>query len=184
MVMRSRATDGRSASKCRGKWPDQLLTHRFGLSTLRKRSAPPACLARTPEKRKNPHWFGGSYGESRLKTVRILIVDDHAVVREGYRALLEKHEGLKVVGEACDAASAYQSYKATRPDVAIMDISMPGRGGIDAIDAILRYLWRTSNLFAANASRYFWTRAVRSIMSSSPKAGSSRWWQFMPMATS
>jgi hypothetical protein len=38
MVMRSRATDGRSASKCQGKWPDQLLTHRF--STLRKRSAP------------------------------------------------------------------------------------------------------------------------------------------------
>ena len=73
-----------------------------------------------------------------LKTVRVLIVDDHAVVREGYRALLEKHEGLKVVGEACDAASAYQSYKATRPDVVIMDISMPGRGGIDAIEHIRR----------------------------------------------
>jgi hypothetical protein len=47
--------------------PDQLLTHRFGLSTLRQRSASPACLARTPEKRKNSHWFGGSYGESRPK---------------------------------------------------------------------------------------------------------------------
>ena len=67
MVMRSQTTDGRSASKCQGKWPDQLLTHRFGLSTLRQRSAPPACLARTPEKRKNSHWFGGSYGESRVK---------------------------------------------------------------------------------------------------------------------
>ena len=51
-----------------GKWPDQLLTHRFGLSTLRQRSAPPACIARTPEKRKNFHWFGGSYGESRVMT--------------------------------------------------------------------------------------------------------------------
>ena len=50
-----------------GKWPDQLLTHRFGLSTLRQRSVLPACLARTPEKRENSHWFGGSYGESRLK---------------------------------------------------------------------------------------------------------------------
>ena len=70
------------------------------------------------------------------KTIRVLIVDDHAIVREGYRALLAKHEGLKVVGEACDAASAYQCYKDTRPDVVIMDISMPGRGGIDAIEHI------------------------------------------------
>src|SRR5204862_6349343 len=68
------------------------------------------------------------------KTVRVLIVDDHAVVREGYRALLAQHEGLKVVGEACDAASAYQCYKDTRPGVVIMDISMQGRGGIDAIE--------------------------------------------------
>jgi hypothetical protein len=50
MVMRSQATDGRSASKCQGKWRDQLLTHRFGLSTLRQRSAPPACVARTSGK--------------------------------------------------------------------------------------------------------------------------------------
>jgi len=70
------------------------------------------------------------------KTIRVLLVDDHAVVREGYRALLAKHGGLMVVGEACDAASAYQCYKDTRPDVVIMDISMPGRGGIDAIEHI------------------------------------------------
>jgi two-component system, NarL family, invasion response regulator UvrY len=70
------------------------------------------------------------------RTIRVVLVDDHAVVREGYRALLAKHEGLTVVGEACDAASAYQCYKDTRPDVVIMDISMPGRGGIDAIEHI------------------------------------------------
>ena len=74
-----------------------------------------------------------------LKTIRVLIVDDHAVVREGYRALLEKQEGLKVIGEANDAAAAYQSYKAMRPDVVIMDISMPGRGGIDGIEHIRAY---------------------------------------------
>ena len=60
------------------------------------------------------------------KTIRVLLVDDHAVVRAGYRTLLAKHEGLTVVGEACDAASAYQGYKDTQPDVVIMDISMPG----------------------------------------------------------
>ena len=53
------------------------------------------------------------------KTIRVLIVDDHAIVREGYRALLAKHEGITVVGEACDAASAYQCYKDEQPDVAV-----------------------------------------------------------------
>ena len=72
------------------------------------------------------------------QTVRVLLVDDHAVVREGYRTLLEKHDGLKVVAEAANAAAAYQSYKEARPDVVVMDISMPGRGGIDAIEHIRR----------------------------------------------
>lgn len=70
--------------------------------------------------------------------VRVLLVDDHAVVREGYRTLLAKHPDLAVIGEASDAASAYQCYKSARPDVVVMDISMPGRGGIDAILHIRR----------------------------------------------
>jgi DNA-binding NarL/FixJ family response regulator len=73
------------------------------------------------------------------KAIRVLLVDDHAVVREGYRTLLAKHEGVSVVGEAANAASAYQLYKTTQPDVVIMDISMPGRGGIDAIEHIRRF---------------------------------------------
>jgi len=73
------------------------------------------------------------------KTIRVLLVDDHAVVREGYRTLLAKRDGLTVVGEAGDAAAAYQRYKDTQPDVVIMDISMPGRGGIDAIEHIRRF---------------------------------------------
>lgn len=71
--------------------------------------------------------------------IRILIADDHAVVREGYRMLLMKCMGLEVVEEAGDAASAYRCYKDTRPDVVIMDISMPGRGGIGATEQILRW---------------------------------------------
>ena len=109
-----------------------------------------------------------------LKTVRVLIVDDHAVVREGYRALLEKQEGLKVVGEACDAASAYQSYKTTRPDVVIMDISMPGRGGIDAVehirefDAYARVLMFTMHTGAAYALHAFRAGAKGYVTKSSP----------------
>jgi two-component system invasion response regulator UvrY len=95
------------------------------------------------------------------KTIRVLIVDDHAIVREGYRALLAKHEGITVVGEACDAASAYQCYKDKQPDVVIMDISMPGRGGIDAIkhirefDAHARVLVFTMHSGAAYALQAF-----------------------------
>lgn len=75
----------------------------------------------------------------RRKTISVLLVDDHAVVREGYRTLLEKYDGLCVVGEAGTAAAAYQCYKDQRPDVVIMDISLPGRGGIDAIGHIRRF---------------------------------------------
>jgi DNA-binding NarL/FixJ family response regulator len=59
-----------------------------------------------------------------------MLVDDHAVVREGYRRLLEKHEGITVVAEAADAAGAYQAYKSQKPDVVVLDVSFPGRGGI------------------------------------------------------
>ena len=72
------------------------------------------------------------------RPIRVLLVDDHAIVREGYRALIEKHQRLQVVAEAANAASAYQCYKEARPDVVVMDISMPGRGGIDAIEHIRR----------------------------------------------
>jgi DNA-binding NarL/FixJ family response regulator len=108
------------------------------------------------------------------ETIRILIVDDHAIVREGYRALLAKHDGLKVVGEACDAASAYQCYKDTRPDVVIMDISMPGRGGIDAIehirelDAHARVLVFTMHSGAAYALQAFRAGAKGYVTKSSP----------------
>src|SRR6201987_761880 len=104
---------------------------------------------------------------------RVLIVDDHAVVREGYPALLAKHEGLTVVGEASDAASAYQCYKDTRPDVVIMDISMPGRGGIDAIehvrefDAQARVLVFTMHSGAAYALQAFRAGAKGDVTNSS-----------------
>jgi two-component system, NarL family, invasion response regulator UvrY len=107
-------------------------------------------------------------------SIRVLLVDDHAVVREGYRTLLSKHEGLKVVGEACDARSAYQSYKDTQPDVVIMDISMPGRGGIDAIEHIrrrdphARILVFTMHSGAAYALQAFRAGAKGYVTKSSP----------------
>ncbi len=119
--------------------------------------------------------FAAAQGSSTVtRTVRVLLVDDHAVVREGYRTLLEKHEGLQVVGEARDAASAYQAYKDLQPDVVVMDISMPGRGGIDATehirgwDAHARILVFSMHAHAAYALQAFHAGARGYVTKSSP----------------
>lgn len=70
------------------------------------------------------------------KSIRILLVDDHAVVREGYRALITNQPGLEVVAEASDGNQAYQQFKAYWPDVTIMDLSMPGQSGLETITRI------------------------------------------------
>jgi DNA-binding NarL/FixJ family response regulator len=69
----------------------------------------------------------------------IMLVDDHAVVREGYRSVLQKQPGLRVVAEAPDGAAAYRLFKEFRPDLVIMDLTMPGIGGIEAIRRIRQW---------------------------------------------
>ena len=63
---------------------------------------------------------------------RVLLVDDHDVVRSGFRSLLQKQSGIKVVGEASDGREAVRLAKALRPDVIVMDVAMPGLNGVDA----------------------------------------------------
>jgi len=70
---------------------------------------------------------------------RVMLVDDHAIVREGYRSLLQKQPGLTIVAEASDGADAYRLFKSVRPDLVIMDLTMPGFGGIEAIKRIRRW---------------------------------------------
>ncbi|MGR9088589.1 MAG: response regulator [Gammaproteobacteria bacterium] len=68
-----------------------------------------------------------------MSDIGILLVDDHAIVREGYRALLCRQAGLHVVAEAGDSARAYQLFKQLRPDLVICDISLPGSSGLELI---------------------------------------------------
>jgi DNA-binding NarL/FixJ family response regulator len=68
--------------------------------------------------------------------IRIVIADDHAVVRQGLRTLLELQEEMEVVGEAADGEEAVAQVEATSPDVALLDLVMPRLGGIDAIRRI------------------------------------------------
>lgn len=66
------------------------------------------------------------------KSVRILLADDHAVLRAGLRALLDAEPDMTVVGEAATGEEALEKVKALQPDVVVMDLSMPGMGGLEA----------------------------------------------------
>jgi DNA-binding NarL/FixJ family response regulator len=71
--------------------------------------------------------------------VSVLLVDDHAVVREGYIRLLERHGDIVVIGEAGDAATAHSLFCHLDPQIVVMDISMPGTSGIEAMRRMLLY---------------------------------------------
>jgi len=67
----------------------------------------------------------------------VLLVDDHAVVREGYRRLLERHGDIVVIGEAADATEAQAMFRALAPQIVVMDITLPGLSGIEAMRRML-----------------------------------------------
>lgn len=68
--------------------------------------------------------------------IRVFIVDDHTILREGIRSLLETHEDMEVVGEAQDGEEAVRRVRELQPDVVLMDIGMPGMNGIEATTEI------------------------------------------------
>ncbi len=75
---------------------------------------------------------------TRPVAIRVLIVDDHAVVRTGLRLLLEREENLEVVGEAGNADEGVRAARLEKPDVTLLDVVMPGRSGIEACAEIVR----------------------------------------------
>jgi NarL family two-component system response regulator LiaR len=81
-----------------------------------------------------------------MDKIRIVIADDHAVVREGTRTLLERETDMQVVGEASDGEEAVRLIENLKPDVAILDISMPGLSGIEVTRRIKPHLPSTAVL--------------------------------------
>ncbi|MEA2828144.1 MAG: two-component system, NarL family, response regulator LiaR [Actinomycetota bacterium] len=69
--------------------------------------------------------------------IRVLVVDDHPIVRQGLRSYLSRREGIEVVGDAGDGESAVALTADLRPDVVLMDLAMPGMGGLAAIREVV-----------------------------------------------
>src|SRR5260221_13186027 len=86
---------------------------------------------------------GKSLGEKSLRritmgTLRVLVADDHEIVRKGLRSILEEQPGWEVGGEACDGREAVDKARTLKPDVTVVDVSMPGLNGLEATRQMLR----------------------------------------------
>lgn len=93
--------------------------------------------------------------------IRVMLVDDHPVVRDGYRKLLENHPGITVVAEFDDGETACKQYAERNPDIVVLDLNMPGIGGLETIrrlrakDSKARIL-----VFTMHDSKVMMTRAL------------------------
>jgi DNA-binding NarL/FixJ family response regulator len=68
-----------------------------------------------------------------MKSIRMIVVDDHALFRAGLISLLSEMEGLEILGEAGDGESGVQLARSKKPDLVLMDVNMPGMGGVEAV---------------------------------------------------
>jgi DNA-binding NarL/FixJ family response regulator len=80
-------------------------------------------------------------------TIRILLVDDHPIVRQGLKTLLEGHSGWEVIGEASDGAEAVEKAKDLGPDVMVLDVTMPRMNGLEACRVLRKECPRLEILF-------------------------------------
>src|SRR3990172_1492601 len=95
-----------------------------------------------PRAEARERWPSGGSGRPNSK-IRILIVDDHAILRQALRLLLEIHDDVEVVGDAANGREAMDAAEKLQPDVVLMDMVMPGLNGLEATRQIRRRLPKT-----------------------------------------
>jgi NarL family two-component system response regulator LiaR len=87
--------------------------------------------------------------------IKLLLVDDHALVREGLRAVLAQDRGIEIVGEAGDGGQAVNMVRQHQPDVVLLDLLLPGANGIDATRQILAEFPRTKVIILSSVQEFF-----------------------------
>lgn len=97
-----------------------------------------------------------------MAVIRILLADDHTLVREGLRKILETQAGWEVIGEAADGREAVRQALELKPDLVIVDLAMPQLSGVDAIQQIVRRLPSVRVLvLSMHADEVYVTRALK-----------------------
>jgi DNA-binding NarL/FixJ family response regulator len=97
-----------------------------------------------------------------MNRIRVVIADDHAILRDGVRALLSTAQDVEVVGEAADGTEAVARCQALRPDVVLLDVNMPGLGGLEAALVLRRECPDTRVLFLSqHEDREYVARALQ-----------------------
>src|SRR5579864_448614 len=133
------------------------------------------CESLLPKRTSSLRWSGGAPEMvARTHKIRVMIVDDHAILRAGLRMLVNAQADMEVVAEASDGQMAAQETRETKPDVTLLDLTMPRVGGMKALQEIARDCRETKVLIltmhddpaylrsalAAGASGYLLKRAV------------------------
>lgn len=94
--------------------------------------------------------------------LRLLIIDDHAIVREGYRRLLERRQDLRIVGEAGEADEGYERFKELAPDVVLLDLSLGAGSGLRLLAQMLRHSPEAAVLvFSMHAEALYAVQALK-----------------------
>lgn len=97
-----------------------------------------------------------------MKAIRIMLVDDHELVRTGFRSLLNNLTGIEIVAEAGDGSQALQMVEVHRPDIVLMDIAMPGLSGLEAtLQMTQKYPATRVIIVSMHANSEYARRAVR-----------------------
>jgi len=86
-----------------------------------------------------PYAHVGASSSAQSRIIRVLVADDHQLLREGIQSVLERTPDIRVVASVMDGDAALQAFKTLIPDLTLMDVRMPGAGGIEAIAAIRAY---------------------------------------------
>src|ERR1041384_1735608 len=133
-------TNDWDCSGCASEWKWSAAPFKCDPRAARGRRSTPAFRCRTPREMEALREDDFMPNNSMTKTIHVLLAEDHAIVREGFRKLLEAEEDFAVVGEADNGRTAVEMTKRLRPDVVVMDIAMPLLNGLEATRQILKEL--------------------------------------------